>query len=269
MSPPPTNIDGTDITGATIDGQDVQAITIDGQTVFTAGVPRPPSGVSRYSFEDKEDTTSVTDVWGNNDGSINLNTSYSTSSFEGSHALSFTQEAITTSNDEPVSFGDVFDFNINEAFSVVTHVNTTNGFSQYPLGKHNVGGGLFPGWHMSISQRGPDGVATFEFEDSAGTVSATSFSLVNDGSYHLIAGVHEASTSTIYIYIDGTQESSSDVSGVSSISNNQPFVIGASSMNTDSFDFTYGGLQDDVRLYDKALSSNEISNLFNTGRISG
>jgi hypothetical protein len=36
MSPPPVNIDGTDITGATIDGQEVQEITIDGQAVFTA-----------------------------------------------------------------------------------------------------------------------------------------------------------------------------------------------------------------------------------------
>jgi len=36
MTPPPTSIDGTDITGATIDGQEVQEITIDGQTVFTA-----------------------------------------------------------------------------------------------------------------------------------------------------------------------------------------------------------------------------------------
>jgi len=32
----PTSIDGTDITGATIDGQDVQEITVDGDTVFTA-----------------------------------------------------------------------------------------------------------------------------------------------------------------------------------------------------------------------------------------
>jgi len=36
MSPPPTSIDGTDITGATIDGQQVEEITIDGQTVFSA-----------------------------------------------------------------------------------------------------------------------------------------------------------------------------------------------------------------------------------------
>jgi len=39
MSPPPTSIDGTDITGATIDGQEVQEITVDGQTVFS-GFPR-------------------------------------------------------------------------------------------------------------------------------------------------------------------------------------------------------------------------------------
>jgi len=37
MSPPPTFIDGTEITGATIDGQEVQEITVDGQTVFVAG----------------------------------------------------------------------------------------------------------------------------------------------------------------------------------------------------------------------------------------
>jgi hypothetical protein len=38
MTPPPTNIDGTDITGATIDGQEVAEITIDGQTVFPKSI---------------------------------------------------------------------------------------------------------------------------------------------------------------------------------------------------------------------------------------
>jgi len=39
MTPPPTNIDGTDITGATIDGTEVTEITVDGDTVFTATQP--------------------------------------------------------------------------------------------------------------------------------------------------------------------------------------------------------------------------------------
>jgi len=42
---PSTNIDGTEITGATIDGQDVQEITVDGDTVFTA---IPDSGVDDF-----------------------------------------------------------------------------------------------------------------------------------------------------------------------------------------------------------------------------
>jgi len=49
MSPPPTSIDGTDITGATIDGQEVQEITVDGQTVFTAG---PAPGNFQYDSQD-------------------------------------------------------------------------------------------------------------------------------------------------------------------------------------------------------------------------
>jgi hypothetical protein len=36
MSPPPTSIDATEITGATIDGQDVEEITVDGDVVFSA-----------------------------------------------------------------------------------------------------------------------------------------------------------------------------------------------------------------------------------------
>jgi len=49
MSPPPTNIDGTEITGATIDGQDVEEITVDGDTVFTALPDIPASAVLQYS----------------------------------------------------------------------------------------------------------------------------------------------------------------------------------------------------------------------------
>jgi hypothetical protein len=67
MTPPPTNIDGTDITGATIDGQEVQEITVDGQTVFTAGPDIPNSGaLHQWNFTEGSGTT-VTDVNSNLD----------------------------------------------------------------------------------------------------------------------------------------------------------------------------------------------------------
>jgi len=58
MSPPPTNIDGTDITGATIDGQEVEEITIDGNVVFTSGI------TTVTSRPDDNNTASVTDSRG-------------------------------------------------------------------------------------------------------------------------------------------------------------------------------------------------------------
>jgi hypothetical protein len=82
MTPPPTNIDGTDITGATIDGQDVQEITIDGQTVFTAGPTviqsqTPPSNLDvHYELLDgdfTDDSGSGNDGTGFGNFNFNLN----------------------------------------------------------------------------------------------------------------------------------------------------------------------------------------------------
>jgi hypothetical protein len=67
MSPPPTSIDGTNITGATIDGQDVQEITVDGQTVFRA---LPENIVNQYVVSNFTATT-WTDSVGSADMTVN------------------------------------------------------------------------------------------------------------------------------------------------------------------------------------------------------
>jgi len=50
MTPPPTSIDGTGISGATIDGQEVQEITVDGQTVFEA-IPPGAFELDNYTLQ--------------------------------------------------------------------------------------------------------------------------------------------------------------------------------------------------------------------------
>jgi N-acetylneuraminic acid mutarotase len=57
MSPPPTSIDGTDITGATIDGTEVTEVTIDGDVVFSAG------GLEIYALTGRDNSNNrTTDV---------------------------------------------------------------------------------------------------------------------------------------------------------------------------------------------------------------
>jgi hypothetical protein len=70
MSPPPTSIDGTNITGATIDGQNVESITIDGQQVFSAAPDLPASVVANYDATRAISTgfiSSITDQVGPHD----------------------------------------------------------------------------------------------------------------------------------------------------------------------------------------------------------
>jgi len=66
MTPPPINIDGTDITGATIDGKDVEQITIDGQDVLSA---IPDSAVEQFTAESFDDNN---DEWVGELGNFNL-----------------------------------------------------------------------------------------------------------------------------------------------------------------------------------------------------
>jgi len=73
MTPPPTSIDGTDITGATIDGTEVKEITVDGDTVFTAGLEIPQTGLlhdwdlRNVSGSDGDPIGTVTDQQGSDD----------------------------------------------------------------------------------------------------------------------------------------------------------------------------------------------------------
>jgi hypothetical protein len=108
MSPPPTSIDGTDITGATIDGQEVQEITIDGQTVFSPGPPDAGDLQARYdareiSLADGDPVNTWEDLSGNgfDMSPVDSSPTYRTSQVQGQDAVRF------DSNDLKVSWPTV------------------------------------------------------------------------------------------------------------------------------------------------------------------
>jgi hypothetical protein len=93
MTPPPTSIDGTDITGATIDGQEVQEITIDGQTVFT-GIPDAGELQARYdatalSQSDGQAVSTWTDQASTNDLTAGTAPTYRASGLNGLPVVEF------------------------------------------------------------------------------------------------------------------------------------------------------------------------------------
>jgi hypothetical protein len=101
MTPPPTNIDGTDITGATIDGQDVQEITVDGQTVFTGIDPNTIDNFEAPLYGDQNKTLS--DYY---NGDLNVFNRQQSTVQEGSFALEMTGSGTIVGSRKDITQGD-------------------------------------------------------------------------------------------------------------------------------------------------------------------
>jgi len=78
---------------------------------------------------------------------------------------------------------------------------------------------------------------------------------VNDGQWHHIAAIYDGSK--MYIIIDGNEDSSQPASGRIN-TNNEPVYIGENSENTGR---CWNGLIDDVRVYNYALTKEEVTAL--------
>jgi len=83
---------------------------------------------------------------------------------------------------------------------------------------------------------------------------------VNDGQWHHIVGVYDGSK--MYLYVDGTVDTSQPASGRIN-TNDEPVYIGENSERTARF---WEGLIDDVRIYNYALSEGEIKTIYNEGK---
>jgi hypothetical protein len=80
---------------------------------------------------------------------------------------------------------------------------------------------------------------------------------VNDGQWHHIAGIYDGSKMSLLI--DGNEDSSQPASGRIN-TNNEPVYIGENSENTGR---NWNGLIDDVRVYNYALTKEEVTALSN------
>jgi hypothetical protein len=78
---------------------------------------------------------------------------------------------------------------------------------------------------------------------------------VNDGHWHHVAGVYDQEK--IYLYIDGSLDASAEAPGTIRV-NEEPVYIGENSQMPNRF---WNGMIDDVRIYNYALSTEEISEI--------
>jgi len=252
---PPTSIDGTDITGATIDGTDVTEITVDGQTVFTAGVPIPPSGVFRFEFEGD-----VTDSWGSNDATDNTSAGFSNTSKTGLQSKDFdgSNDHLRIPNSSDLDdIRSLFAWVRPNGLAPNTFGNTIYNDAATSNGSSD---------DVRLLRMGRDD-GLVRIMDGNNTLSFVPFNQTFDDNewYHL--GFTYATDGTLKVYVDGTEVNQSSSNDGTFLDVNVGANIGARLLDNGSNDRFFAGLIDDLRGYDKELSTAEVSNLFNNGQI--
>ena len=100
----------------------------------------------------------------------------------------------------------------------------------------------------------------FTIKNGTAEAIAQTTSVINDNRWHHIVAIR--SGTAINIYLDTVNEGSSTLSG--STSNTEPFRI-ATDNNDPPTARVFGGLIDDVRVYNRALTPAEIKRLYNIG----
>ena len=101
------------------------------------------------------------------------------------------------------------------------------------------------------------------FETSAGTdYTVTSPATYNDGKWHYAVATYDGS-STVRLYIDGSSVASKTTSGaLPDKAGTQPLRVGANSLSLNGF---FVGAVDEVRVWNRQVSSTQVSSQYNSG----
>jgi hypothetical protein len=246
MSPPPTNIDGTDITGATIDGTEVQSITIDGQEVFSADA-HPGGKLAHYAIDTTSDT-SFSDITGNRpDASLQAGTnSIADARFFQGFVLDFPGGDTAFLNTSTGPFTGI------TLAATIDHQVSQTGSTIIMLGD---GGntGVLLGIDKSNSNR-------FGFE-TLGVNNPTTIRTQSDitlGVEHrLVARINSDGSGDFF---DNATQQAMESGNIASAFQRFSHTIGGLGGNNSQFE--YDGLIDNCIIYDRVLTASEIQQDF-------
>jgi len=271
MTPPPTSIDGTDITGATIDGQEVQEITIDGQTVFSA--ESLPVGYSNliawypfdsafYGGSNADDCTALfnpsqsgdsTAYDGNVNGPTYQASGGVTDINAGANSGAFLHN---NSSSIHITVPDDPGFSGLQQFTVMAFIQTTKSAGNTPIVTN---GNVFDSGEFRLEWNFK--IGSFRVFGSSGRQSVNNNSNVSDGTFHHVAGTFDGGSKMEY-FVDGAVNNTQ----TNDVPDSPPDAPRDLHIGND-FNETFGrkffdGIIDDVRIYDTVLSQSQINQIY-------
>jgi len=220
-----------------------------------------PTGdaIAHWRFDEGAGTSALDSSTNNHDGTI-IGATYVAGRFDGALSFNGAGSYIFVSDAQSGgTAGSGLDMGTRD-WTVSAWIKTTaSGMVVTKMGF--VGGANPDGWGMTVSANGTVGAVLHKSGGGTVNIFAGDGAPVNDGQWHHVAVVFNR-TANMVRYVDGaingTQYSLSSLSG-QSIDNTKQLRIGARDQAGDEIFFN--GLIDDVRVYARALSAEEIAAL--------
>ncbi len=143
-------------------------------------------------------------------------------------------------------------FNVTNSITVMCWVRTTLGVNQYAMTRNEAS------FYLGIGPTGTTANLASIYINNASSSWLQGTTTINDGGWHLIAATYNRLR--IRIFADGKEENSVGATGAIATDTSSSVQIGARS----AFSFFTGDI-DDARMYNRALSSSEIKQLYEGG----
>lgn len=226
----------------------------------------PASGILRYTFDDAYTNGSTAlDAWNSHDGTI----SGATTGVAGANQTYSTNEAYSfDGTDDYVDTTYYYDTPAD--ITLCAWINPDDTANNYDVfGCRGIDSSDASESSIEL-ELGSDGTITWKVDDpgSGNMQSISTSTTVPTGSWTFVVIVFDNTNDSATIYFnDATQEASGSISNAGR-QDAIPIHVGALN-NGGTLGKHLPGDIDDPRLYNKPLTSTEVSNLYNTGSISG
>ncbi|RJR27996.1 hypothetical protein C4561_00630 [candidate division WWE3 bacterium] len=203
---------------------------------------------------DENTGTSVSDSSGNSNNSTTWSgdTGWATGKYGSSLSFDGTDDGVRVAETASTDLGATDDSYTVSAWFNTSAEYTDNG----TIVNKNANGPAYPFWLMITNST--ERVAFRIYGGNAGY--AESSGAYNDGNWHHAVGVRNTNTDKVYLYIDGELISTGDDNTTSVASNDDDISIGDDPGISGR---SFNGQVDEVRIYNRALSSSEVRDLHN------
>ncbi len=163
-----------------------------------------------------------------------------------------------------------FDWASTASFSFECWIKTTTTAAMVALARNRIDYTTAAAWWIGTNS---NGYAAFELRDNGSNNSVLSGSkLLNDGQWHHIMAVRDNSVDQNRLYVDGVLEATASINYPNSFIADNPTEVNVGWMHragSGDPEYHFLGSIDEVAIFNRAVSSSEVSSFYNSGNPTG